>query len=133
VFGQGEESTYADAVRDVSAFMEAFADVPIDADPRILNPTASEYAEKLSRFDDRTVMRIRVAKFNTLVAVYVDKERICFGGKHTTYPQALEKAMAFAHSLLEKHPGAQIVNSASKSATGGCSPSWGENLEGKTG
>ena len=121
VFGQGEGSTYATAVAEATRFLEAFAGVPIEADPRILNAAASEYDTKMARFDDVTICRIRVAKFNNLAAVYVDKERICFGGKHSTYEQAVEKALAFAHALLQKHPDAIMINDASKSATGGCS------------
>jgi len=121
VFGQGEGSIYATAVAEATTFLEAFGSVPIEADPRILDAAATEYDTKLARFDDITVDRIRVAKFNTLAAVYVDKERICFGGKHTTYEQAVTKATAFAHALLQKHPDAILVNDASKSATGGCS------------
>jgi hypothetical protein len=120
-FGQGEESTYATAVADATRFLEAFAAIPIDADPRILNVSATEYDAKLARFDDVTVNRIRVAKFNTLAAVYIDKERICFGGKRSTYEQAVQKALAFAHALQQKHPGASVIDDASKSATGGCS------------
>lgn len=123
VFGQGESSTYAIAVADVTHFLEAFESVPIEADPRILSTTATEYDTKLARFDDVTVDRIRVAKFNTLAAVYVDRERICFGGKKSTYEQAVQKALAFAHALLQKHPEATVIDDASKSATGGCSSS----------
>jgi hypothetical protein len=119
VFGQGESSTYADAVRDATTFLEAFATVPVEADPRILNAAATEYDTKLARYDSILVERVRVAKFNTLAAVYINKDRICFGGKHTPYEAAVEKAMAFAHALLQKHPEASF-NDASKSATGGC-------------
>ena len=120
VFGQGESSTYAAAVADATHFLEAFESVPIESDPRILNPTASDYDSKLMRFDNLTVDRIRIAKFNNLAAVYVDKERVCFGGKKSTYEQAVEKARAFANLLLKKHPEATIIDNASKSATGGC-------------
>jgi hypothetical protein len=119
-FGQGEGSTYATAVAEATTFLEAFAAVPIEADPRVLSVDATEYDTKLVRFDDVTVGRIRVAKFNTLAAVYVDKDRICFGGKHSTYEQAVQKALAFAHALLQKHPDAIMIDDASKSATGGC-------------
>lgn len=119
-FGQGKDSTYATAVAEATAFLEAFT-VPIEADPQILNPTASEYEAKLTRFDDLTINRIRVAKFNTLAAVYIDKDRVCFGGKNTTYDEAVKKALAFAHALLQRHPGAVVIDNASKSATGGCS------------
>lgn len=122
VFGQGEGSTYTAAVEEATTFLEAFA-VPIEADSRVLNVEASEYDSKLSRFDNVTVCRIRVAKFNTLAAVYIDKDRICFGGKQSTYEQAVTKALAFAHALLQKHPEAILINDASKSATGGCSSS----------
>ena len=120
VFGQGEESTYAKAVAEATSFLEAFAAVPIEADPRVLSVDATEYDTKLVRFDDVTVNRIRVAKFNTLAAVYIDKDRICFGGKRSTYEQAVQKALAFAHALLQKHPDAIMIDDASKSATGGC-------------
>jgi len=120
VFGQGEGSTYATAVADATCFLEAFEAIPIEADPRILSNTATEYDTKLTRFNDVTIGRIRVAKFNTLAAVYVDKARICFGGKQSTYEQAVQKALAFAHALLQKHPEATVFDDASKSATGGC-------------
>jgi hypothetical protein len=120
VFGQGEGSTYAAAVADATRFLEAFEAIPIEADPRILSNTATEYDTKLARFNDVTIGRIRVAKFNTLAAVYVDKARICFGGKQSTYEQAVQKALAFAHALLQKHPEATVFDNASKSATGGC-------------
>ena len=120
VFGQGAESTYATAVADATKFLSVFT-TPIDADPRVLSQDATEYDTKLSRFDGQTVQRIRVAKFNSLAAVYVDKERICFGGKHSTYADAVAKALAFAHLLHKKHPKATLIDNASKSATGGCS------------
>jgi hypothetical protein len=121
VFGQGEGSSYATAVAEATSFLEAFAEVPIDADPRVLSVDATEYDAKLARFDDVIVSRIRVAKFNTMAAVYIDKERVCFGGKRSTYEQAIQKALAFAHALQQKHPGASVIDDASKSATGGCS------------
>ena len=120
VFGQGKESTYASAVSDATSFLTAFSDVPVESDPRILDPSASEYDPKLARFDGRDIQRIRVAKFNTLAAVYVDKERICFGGKKSTYEESVEKALSFATILQSRHPAALLVNDASKSATGGC-------------
>jgi len=123
VFGQGGGSTYAIAVAEATTFLEAFAAVPIEVDPRILNADATEYETKLSRFENVTIHRIRVAKFNAMAAVYIDKERICFGGKHSTYEQAVHKALAFAHALLQKHPEANLINDVSKSATGGCPPS----------
>ena len=131
-FGQGNGSTYADAVREATDFLLHMANIPIETDPRVLTPDVYEYDEKLARFDGLSIKRIRVAKFNTLVGVYVDKTRICFGGKTTTYAQALEKALQFAHSLKIKHSEATVIDDASKSATGGCLPSWGENSEGKT-
>ena len=123
VFGQGDGSTYAKAVADATEFLKAFEAVPIEADPRIFDETASEYETKLMRFDGIKILRIRVAKFNAMAAVYIDKERICFGGKTSTYEQSVKKALAFAHALLQKHPEAIVVDDASKSATGGCSSS----------
>jgi hypothetical protein len=120
VFGQGEGSDYAKAVADTTEFLKAFESVPIEADPRILSITATEYDAKVARFDGVTIGRIRVAKFNTLAAVYVDKERICFGGKKSTYSEAVMKALAFAKLLQQKHSEATVVDDASKSATGGC-------------
>lgn len=125
VFGQGKDSSYSDAIRCAKEFLEPLASIPIDADPRIFDNSATEFTAKIARFDGITISRIRVAKFNMLAAVYVDKERVCFGGKRTTYPEAVEKALAFAHSLHEKHPEAVMVDNsyvkeASKSATGGC-------------
>lgn len=123
VFGQGKDSTYTDAVRDAQAFLVPFAAVPIEADPRIFDTGAHEYSAKLARFDGQALTRIRVAKFNSGAAVYVDKERVCFIGRHTTYEEAIDKAMSFAHALHSTHPEATLVISVSKSATGGCPPS----------
>lgn len=123
VFGQGAESTYAHAVCDATKFLEDFAAVPIEADPRIFDTTASEYSAKLARFDGLTLCRIRVAKWNSLAAVHIDAARICFGGKTIPYEKAVEKALSFAKALHEKHPEATLVNDVSKSATGGCLPS----------
>lgn len=123
VFGQGTSSSYSTAIQDATTFLEAFVSIPIEADPRILNPTAPDYETKLARFDNSDVCRIRVAKFNNMAAVYVDKERICFGGKTSTYDQAVTKALLFAKALHSKHPGATLIDDASKSATGGCSSS----------
>ncbi len=122
VFGQGAGSSYATAVADATKFLSAFT-APIDADPRVLSAAATEYDAKLSRFDGLNVQRIRVAKFNSLAAVYVDKERICFGGKHSTYDESVEKALTFASLLQQKYPTATLIDNASKSATGGCPPS----------
>ena len=124
VFGQGEGSNYAKAVADATTFLTAFEAVPIEADPRIFDETVSEYETKLVRFDGVTISRIRVAKFNTMSAVYINKDtRICFGGKKSTYEESVKKALAFAHALQQKHPEATVIDDASKSATGGCSPS----------
>jgi hypothetical protein len=120
VFGQGKDSTYTKAVQDALVFLEAYASVPIEADPRVLNVNASDYETKLARFDNSDVRRIRVAKFNNLAAVYIDKERVCFGGKTIPYEQAVEKAIQFAHALHQKHTDAMLLDSTSKSATGGC-------------
>ena len=119
VFGQGKGSRFADALSEVLEFLSVF-DCPIEMDPRIINPTASEYETKLQRFDGVNISKIRVAKFNNLAAVYIDKERICFGGKTITFEQAVEKARTFAHALIQKHTEATYIDSSSKSATGGC-------------
>lgn len=123
VFGQGKDSSYASAVVDAEAFLDSFSEIPIDTDPRVLNTDATEYDTKLAHFDNRTVCRIRVAKFNSMAAVYIDKERICFGGKRSSYEEAVSKALEFAHALFARHPQATLINNTSKSATGGCPPS----------
>ena len=120
IFGQGKNSAYSTAVEEANTFLESFPSVPVEADPRILNPDASPYETKIAQFDDTPVTKIRVAKFNTLVAVYVNTARVCFGGKRSTFEQSIEKALAFAHALLQKHPDAILSNTASKSATGDC-------------
>ncbi len=121
VFGQGCDSTYASATCDAKTFLSAFPASIIEVEPRVFNPDASEFEEKLSRFNDRNIKRIRVAKFNSLAAVYVDKDRVCFGGKCSTYEESVQKALQFAEALYSRHPAANLINDASKSATGGCS------------
>lgn len=119
-FGQGKGCVYADAVRSACEFLEPFSSVSIDVDPQVLDLTVSPSDERVSRFDSAKIERIRIAKFNHLVAVYVDKERTCFGGKHGTFEESVAKARAFANTLLQKHREARLVDIMSKSATGGC-------------
>lgn len=119
-FGQGASSGYTDAVNDAKEFVSHF-NVPIEASASVFQPDAYEYEDKLSRYDDVTISRIRVAKFNSMAAVYIDKDRICFGGKSVDYNTAVEKAWTFAKLLHNRHPDAVLLNDASKSATGGCS------------
>lgn len=110
-FGQGEDSSYEEAVAELKLFLSAFNSIPIDMDPRIIDPTVSEFEEKLMRFDEIEISKIRIAKFNSLAAVYIDKARICFGGKKSTFEQAVERAEAFAEQLSSRHPEAVLVNS----------------------
>jgi hypothetical protein len=119
-FGQGASSGYADAVNDAKEFVSHFS-VPVSASASVFNPDAYEYEDKLTRYNDITIQRIRVAKFNSMAAVYIDKDRICFGGKHVDYETAVEKAEEYAKLLHNRHPDAVLANDASKSATGGCS------------
>lgn len=111
VFGQGKDSSYDKADAEFKLFISGFESVPIEMDPRIIDTTVSKYEEKLMRFDGIEISKIRIAKFNTLAAVYIDKTRICFGGKSSTFEQAVEIAKNFAEELLNRHPEAIIVNS----------------------
>jgi hypothetical protein len=123
VFGQGSSSSYASAITEAKEFLEAFNTLPVDVDPRVFDSGASEYQTKLEQFDGQTIGRIRLGKFNTLCAVYVDRQRICFGGKRSTFEEAVAKAGMFANALHLRHPEAILINEMSKSATGGCPPS----------
>jgi hypothetical protein len=123
VFGQGTETTYAQAVAEATAFVAEFANIPVDAPPHIYDTTANEYSQKLLQFDGKMISRIRIAKWNSLVAVHIDGVRICFGGKRISYDDAVEKARAFARELYNRHTEAILIDEASKSATGGCVPS----------
>lgn len=111
VFGQGKDSSYDKADAEFKLFISEFESVLIEMDPRIIDTTVSKYEEKLMRFDGIEISKIRIAKFNSMAAVYIDKSRICFGGKSSTFEQAAETATTFAEELENRHPEAIIVNS----------------------
>lgn len=96
-FGQKRNTTYEDALNEATRILEVFKEngVLIKEDRRLIY--SKQYFKK-----------IRIAQFNkTMVAVYLKKEgenqeRVCFGGKTTTFEQALEKAREFVKTLQTK-------------------------------
>lgn len=94
VFGQTQNSNFEDVLAEANEFVSKFTK----------NGVSLKNSDKAEYFKNKHIIGIRIVKFNkTMVAVYIktdtDQQRICFGGKTTTYDQALEKANEFIKKL----------------------------------
>ena len=94
VFGQTHNSEFENTLAEANSFVSKFTSQGI--------PLKS--SDKLDSYRNKTILRIRVAKFNkTMVAIYIKttegQHRICFGGKTLTYDKALENANEFIRRL----------------------------------
>ena len=107
VFGQHSGKTFQDAWEDAVAFVELL-DVPFKEDTSNSNDPLERYSAKLQEFNSIAINKIRIAKFNTLIAVYIttadakswkDQKRICFGGKTISQEYAYELASLFVEQL----------------------------------
>ena len=123
VFGQGKTSTYETALDEAQDFAAHFAENGImiceeeDTDP------LRKYRTKIDDLSDKHIERIRIAKFNHLVALHIKHNqgntRICFGGKTIELKDAYETALRVKNILMEMHASASIQDDLSESATGG--------------
>lgn len=93
-FGQAKNDTFEQALIDAQRVVELYT-----------NKGAVLLQDKRTKFVDQQLRRIRVVPFHkTMVAVYITDQsnqqtRICFGGKHVTYQEALNKANEFIRGL----------------------------------
>jgi hypothetical protein len=122
-FGQGSEATYEDALDDAQDFAAHFAEFGIEVREEISDDPLRKYREKIDLLYDKLVERIRIAKFNHLVALYIKHNegttRICFGGKTIKLKDAYETALKVKNIILETHESVIIQDDLSESATGG--------------
>jgi group I intron endonuclease len=126
VFGQAADATFEDAMTEAQEFATIFAEHGITVYEEDSKDPLHKYTEKIEQFRGATVQKIRLAKFNHLVALHVKTNegttRICFGGKSVSFEDAHKTAMAVKERIMEI---AQVTNllfedDASRSATGGC-------------
>ena len=124
VFGQGASSTYDDALLEAQEFATQFAEYGIEVFEEESEDALRKYREKVESIRGNTVERIRIAKFNHLVAIYVKHNegtlRICFGGKTISQADAYKTALRVKTLIMEMHPGAILQDDISESATGDC-------------
>lgn len=93
-FGQARSSTFEKALEEATACLKTFQDHGIPV----------KDSNRLAPFQDKQLQRVRLVPFNkTMVAVYLtlnDKQtRICFGGKHLSYEDSIQKAREFVREL----------------------------------
>lgn len=124
VFGQGADSTIEQAMSEAQEFATIFAEHGIEVIEELPNDPLRKYTEKIEQFRGAPVSKIRAAKFNHLVALFVKTEektvRLCFGGKTVSYDDARAIAIAVKNKIMELNPSAVFEDDTSRSATGGC-------------
>lgn len=124
VFGQGASASYAEALLEAQEFATTFAESGIDVYEEDLDDPLRKYREKVESLRNNKVERIRIAKFNQLVALHIKHNegtlRMCFGGKTVLPADAYKTAIKVKDLLMETHSGAILQDDMSKSATGGC-------------
>lgn len=107
VFGQHSGKTFQEAWDDALAFIEEL-DIPFSEDTANSDDLLERYSDKLQEFEHAVIKKIRIAKFNSLIAVYIttadmkswkDQKRICFGGKTVTQEFAYTLACLFVEQL----------------------------------
>lgn len=93
-FGQSKNDTFEKAVAEAQQVVDIY-----------LKQGAVLLQDKRSKFEGQQLKRIRIVPFNkTMIAVYITDQqnqqtRICFGGKHISYQEALNKANEFIRGL----------------------------------
>lgn len=94
-FGQGKEDTFASALTQATAIVEAFQEKGVE----VLS------SDKRTPFLQQQLRRIRLVPYHkTMVAVYITnaegtQTRICFGGKHVTFEDAVIQAKEFIQGM----------------------------------
>lgn len=123
-FGQGAKSDYATALEEAKNFVARFAEEGIDIMEESAEDPLRKYREKIEEMGTLDVKSLRIAKFNSLVALYIKHKdgmiRMCFGGKTITQEDAYKTAKLIKDTILEIHANASFEDSLSRSATGDC-------------
>jgi group I intron endonuclease len=124
VFGQSNKATYEQAIDEAREFATIFAMHGIEVFEEEANDPLRKYSSKIEQFRGKSVERIRIARFNHLVALHVktsdETVRICFGGKTVAFENAYKTAIDVKNKLMEMHANVMLDDEISKSATGGC-------------
>lgn len=124
VFGQKEGSTFEEAVEDAEEFATIFALEGIEVDQEEPDDPLRKYRASIISYRGKTVERLRLCKFNTLVALHIktseSTRRMCFGGKTICLEDAYKTAMAVKNALEKECKVEVFVNDLSESATGDC-------------
>lgn len=124
VFGQGASANYAEALLEAQEFATKFAESGIEVYEEVADDPFRKYREKIESVSDKVVERIRIAKFNHLVALHIKHNegvlRICFGGKSISQNDAYKTAVRVKNLLMETHTSAILQDDMSESATGDC-------------
>lgn len=126
VFGQGADATYEQALEEAQEFAAYFAENGLNVCEEDAEDRLRKYREKIESLDDKTIEKIRIAKFNELAALYIKHDegnlRICFGGKKISFEDACKTAHAVKDAIVEAHNTENIIiqDDVSRSATGGC-------------
>lgn len=127
VFGQGAGDTFESALAEAQEFAAIFARNGIDVYEEKKDDPLGKYSEKIEQFRSATIQRIRIAKFNTLVALHIKTTdgdtRMCFGGKSVTHEDAYKIAVNVKNKIMEIAAHTTNVlfeDNVSRSATGGC-------------
>jgi hypothetical protein len=107
VFGQGKDDSYEIALEEAQEFATIFAEYGIEVFEEMVDDPFRKYLEKIEQFRGKSIERIRIAKFNHLVALYIKTSdetiRICFGGKQITSDNAYKTALAIKEKLIATH------------------------------
>ena len=123
-FGQGAKSEYAKALEEAKDFAERFAEEGVEVVEEDVEDPLRKYREKIEEMRTLEVKSLRIAKFNSLVALYIKHKegtiRMCFGGKTVKQEDAYKTAIVIKDSIQEIHATATFEDSLSRSATGDC-------------
>lgn len=123
VFGQGAETTFEGAMEEAEDFAQVFAEGGVEVFQEAADDPLRKYREKIEALRTSPVEKIRIAKFNHLVALHIKHTggttRICFGGKTITLLDAYHTAISVKNAIMEMHVSAVLQDDLSESATGG--------------
>jgi hypothetical protein len=113
VFGQAAGESFETALENAQLFAQIFAEEGIEVFEEKVNDPFRKYLEKIDQFRGVAIERIRIAKFNNLVALYVKTAdgttRICFGGKTITQENAYKTAIAIKNKLTETNTNTNLL------------------------
>jgi hypothetical protein len=112
VFGQGTGETYETALEQAQIFAQIFAEEGVEVFEEKADDPFRKYLEKIEQFRGVEIQKIRIAKFNHLVALHIKTAdgttRICFGGKTITQENAYKTAIAIKNKLTETSTNAVV-------------------------